>query len=146
MNIFGFRPFKGRFNLGNSDDIPTNTDGTLIGAVKQINSDLSGKTSWTKIAETACSNTVSINTSTYSEFYILVTDNDTRYADAHVLSAQLNSTDKLWYMGGGGFPGVSAGYGVAMLINKTRISVSSVGVNGGSPTLASCTIKVYAKK
>lgn len=37
MNIFGFRPFKGRFNLGNSDDIPTNTDGTLIGAVKQIN-------------------------------------------------------------------------------------------------------------
>lgn len=40
MNIFGFRPFKGRFNLGNSDDIPTNTDGTLIGAVKQINADL----------------------------------------------------------------------------------------------------------
>ena len=41
MNIFGFRPFKGRFNLGNSDDIPTNQDGTLIGAVKRINSDLS---------------------------------------------------------------------------------------------------------
>lgn len=40
MNIFGFRPFKGRFNLGNSDDIPTNTDGTLIGAVKEINNDL----------------------------------------------------------------------------------------------------------
>lgn len=35
MNIFGFRPFKGRFNLGNSDDIPTNPDGTLIGAVKR---------------------------------------------------------------------------------------------------------------
>lgn len=40
MNIFGFRPFKGRFNLGNSDDIPTNTDGTLIGAVKKITSNL----------------------------------------------------------------------------------------------------------
>ena len=24
MNIFGFRPFKGKFNLGNSDDIPEN--------------------------------------------------------------------------------------------------------------------------
>ena len=41
MNIFGFRPFKGRFNLGNSDDIPTNEDGTLIGAIKQINTHLS---------------------------------------------------------------------------------------------------------
>lgn len=40
MNIFGFRPFKGRFNLGNSDDIPTNDDGTLIGAIKQINTHL----------------------------------------------------------------------------------------------------------
>ena len=40
MNIFGFRPFKGRFNLGNSDDIPTNEDGTLIGAIKQINTHL----------------------------------------------------------------------------------------------------------
>ena len=40
MNIFGFRPFKGRFNLGNSDDIPTNNDGTLIGAIKQINTHL----------------------------------------------------------------------------------------------------------
>lgn len=35
MNIFGFRPFKGRFNLGDSDDIPTNDDGTLIGALKR---------------------------------------------------------------------------------------------------------------
>lgn len=35
MNIFGFRPFKGKFNLGNSDDIPTNPDGTLIGALKR---------------------------------------------------------------------------------------------------------------
>ena len=43
MNIFGFRPFKGRFNLGNSEDIPTNTDGTLIGAVKKINNNLSAK-------------------------------------------------------------------------------------------------------
>lgn len=41
MNIFGFRPFKGKFNLGDSDDIPENQDGTLIGSVKQINSDLS---------------------------------------------------------------------------------------------------------
>lgn len=41
MNIFGFRPFKGKFNLGDSDDIPTNEDGTLIGSVKQIKSDLS---------------------------------------------------------------------------------------------------------
>ena len=41
MNIFGFRPFKGKFNLGNSDDIPTNQDGTLIGSIKQINNDLS---------------------------------------------------------------------------------------------------------
>lgn len=41
MNIFGFRPFKGRFNLGNSDDIPTNTYGTLIGAVKQVDENLS---------------------------------------------------------------------------------------------------------
>lgn len=40
MNIFGFRPFKGKFNLGNSDDIPTNNDGTLIGAIKQINTHL----------------------------------------------------------------------------------------------------------
>ena len=40
MNIFGFRPFKGKFNLGNSDDIPTNDDGTLIGAIKQINTHL----------------------------------------------------------------------------------------------------------
>ena len=40
MTIFGFRPFKGRFNLGNSDDIPTNNDGTLIGAIKQINTHL----------------------------------------------------------------------------------------------------------
>ena len=45
MNIFGFRPFKGRFNLGNSDDIPTNTDGTLIGAVKKINSNLTASNS-----------------------------------------------------------------------------------------------------
>ena len=42
MNIFGFRPFKGKFSLGNSDDIPTNNDGTLIGAIKQINTQLSG--------------------------------------------------------------------------------------------------------
>lgn len=41
MNIFGFRPFKGRFNLGNADDIPNNQDGTLIGSIKQINNDLS---------------------------------------------------------------------------------------------------------
>ncbi len=41
MNIFGFRPFKGKFNLGNSDDIPENQDGTLIGSIKQINNDLS---------------------------------------------------------------------------------------------------------
>lgn len=41
MNIFGFRPFKGKFNLGDADDIPTNEDGTLIGSVKQINNDLS---------------------------------------------------------------------------------------------------------
>lgn len=40
MNIFGFRPFKGKFNLGNSDDIPENQDGTLIGSIKQIKSDL----------------------------------------------------------------------------------------------------------
>ena len=40
MNIFGFRPFKGKFNLGNSDDIPENQDGTLIGSIKQINNDL----------------------------------------------------------------------------------------------------------
>lgn len=40
MNIFGFRPFKGKFSLGNSDDIPTNDDGTLIGAIKQINTHL----------------------------------------------------------------------------------------------------------
>ena len=40
MNIFGFRPFKGRFNLGDSDDIPTNDDATLIGAVKKIFSTL----------------------------------------------------------------------------------------------------------
>ena len=41
MNIFGFRPFKGKFNLGNSDDIPENQDGTLIGSIKQINTALS---------------------------------------------------------------------------------------------------------
>ena len=41
MNIFGFRPFKGKFNLGDADDIPTNQDGTLIGSIKQINNDLS---------------------------------------------------------------------------------------------------------
>ena len=40
MNIFGFRPFKGKFNLGNSDDIPENQDGTLIGSIKQINASL----------------------------------------------------------------------------------------------------------
>ena len=40
MNIFGFRPFKGKFNLGNSDDIPENQDGTLIGSIKQINTAL----------------------------------------------------------------------------------------------------------
>lgn len=40
MNIFGFRPFKGKFNLGDADDIPTNQDGTLIGSIKQIKSDL----------------------------------------------------------------------------------------------------------
>ena len=40
MNIFGFRPFKGKFNLGNSDDIPENQDGTLIGSIKQIKSAL----------------------------------------------------------------------------------------------------------
>ena len=40
MNIFGFRPFKGKFNLGNSDDIPENQDGTLIGSIKQINNKL----------------------------------------------------------------------------------------------------------
>lgn len=44
MNIFGFRPFKGKFNLGNSDDIPENQDGTLIGSIKQINTALSMKT------------------------------------------------------------------------------------------------------
>lgn len=44
MNIFGFRPFKGKFNLGNSDDIPENQDGTLIGSIKQIKSALSDKT------------------------------------------------------------------------------------------------------
>ena len=43
MNIFGFRPFKGKFNLGNSDDIPENQDGTLIGSIKQIKSDLTDK-------------------------------------------------------------------------------------------------------
>lgn len=43
MNIFGFRPFKGKFNLGNSDDIPENQDGTLIGSIKQINTALSNK-------------------------------------------------------------------------------------------------------
>lgn len=40
MNIFGFRPFKGKFNLGNADDIPENNDGTLIGSVKEIKSAL----------------------------------------------------------------------------------------------------------
>lgn len=40
MNIFAFRPFKGKFNLGNSDDIPENQDGTLIGSVKEIKSAL----------------------------------------------------------------------------------------------------------
>ena len=44
MNIFGFRPFKGKFNLGNSDDIPENQDGTLIGSIKQINASLIGNT------------------------------------------------------------------------------------------------------
>ena len=44
MNIFGFRPFKGKFNLGNSDDIPENQDGTLIGSIKQINTALSDLT------------------------------------------------------------------------------------------------------
>ena len=43
MNIFGFRPFKGKFNLGNSDDIPENQDGTLIGSIKQINTALTDK-------------------------------------------------------------------------------------------------------
>ena len=43
MNIFGFRPFKGKFNLGNSDDIPENQDGTLIGSIKQINTALNAK-------------------------------------------------------------------------------------------------------
>ena len=43
MNIFGFRPFKGKFNLGNSDDIPENQDGTLIGSIKQIKSALDDK-------------------------------------------------------------------------------------------------------
>ena len=43
MNIFGFRPFKGKFNLGNSDDIPENQDGTLIGSIKQIKSALGEK-------------------------------------------------------------------------------------------------------
>lgn len=46
MNIFGFRPFKGKFNLGNSDDIPENQDGTLIGSIKQIKSDLTKKYSF----------------------------------------------------------------------------------------------------
>ena len=40
MNIFAFRPFKGKFNLGNSDDIPENQDGTLIGSIKEIKSAL----------------------------------------------------------------------------------------------------------
>ena len=43
MNIFAFRPFKGKFNLGNSDDIPENQDGTLIGSVKEIKSALTEK-------------------------------------------------------------------------------------------------------
>ena len=51
MNIFGFRPFKGRFNLGNSDDIPTNTDGTLIGAVKEIKSDLTANKTYSSNEE-----------------------------------------------------------------------------------------------
>ena len=41
MNIFAFRPFKGKFNLGDSADIPENEDGTLIGAVKEVKSALS---------------------------------------------------------------------------------------------------------
>ena len=40
MNIFAFRPFKGKFNLGDSADIPENEDGTLIGAVKEVKSAL----------------------------------------------------------------------------------------------------------
>ena len=40
MNIFAFRPFKGKFNLGDSADIPENEDGTLIGAVKEVKASL----------------------------------------------------------------------------------------------------------
>ena len=36
MNIFAFRQYKGKFNLGNSDDIPPNSAGTLIGAMNEI--------------------------------------------------------------------------------------------------------------
>ena len=54
MNIFGFRPFKGKFNLGDSDDIPENQDGTLIGSVKQINTALVKPT---KVAEATANQT-----------------------------------------------------------------------------------------
>lgn len=43
MNIFAFRPFKGKFNLGDSADIPENEDGTLIGAVKEVKASLTDK-------------------------------------------------------------------------------------------------------
>ena len=76
MNIFGFRPFKGKFNLGNSDDIPENQDGTLIGSIKQINTALTDKCSITSasfIEQTqshvgvgvALTNTMTLNKGTY---------------------------------------------------------------------------------
>ena len=81
MNIFAFRPFKGKFNLGDSADIPENEDGTLIGAVKEVKSALTERGKMTRLASIGSVGNITvsdISQFTYLELFLDINTDGSR--------------------------------------------------------------------
>ena len=142
MNIFGFRPFKGKFNLGNSDDIPTNNDGTLIGAIKQINTHLPDELSIAGTKLSLKANDEVISSVTLPGGPTVLTKTITKTADS-LGCFNLDITSKAAILLVADTAEAYTYYTPYWYANANTMAVRGIRFSDGQPSTGSHTVKVW---